>query len=106
MTNRQRLDAWRKRLVIAAVVIGLAVWAVLDLLPRQDNSVPDHWTQAYAEQTYRDFNRGALRGRYEKSCVLDQMETAFPNPRDAERAVKHGNRVELETVAEQIQQNC
>ena len=36
-----------------------------------------NWTTAYREQTWKDFNQGQARGRFDKNCVLDIMESTF-----------------------------
>jgi len=99
-----------KTLIVAVVVVGIAIYLWPYVFSRGGGaSIPDHWTHAYAEQTWDDFNRnGRAEGVFDKSCVLDAIETQWPDPRDAKRAFDHAgtNNPEYRTVVNQIGENC
>ena len=89
----------------AVVAVLFVVGLVAECLPDKNDAVPDHWTHDLEGTTWHNINKGTAGGRFERSCVLDVIETAYPDPRDFRRAEERKGS-ELDNLGRQIVYQC
>jgi hypothetical protein len=101
----RRVGTWILRIVLiwlaaSFVIAAITVGAELITGRDDDSEIPDHWTDEYREQTWRDFNQGEVRDRFDRECVLSVIEDWFPNPRDAKPVFDASEEGDREAQAE------